>query len=183
MTAITVISVHPDPEHSLANRTVLETFHELIPDAQIVSLASSYPNWIFDIKAEQKRIVDADTLIFEFPVWWYAMPWPLQKYITDVFSYGFAYGDKYALEGKRLILSFTCGGGEKSYTRDGLYHCTIEEVMSPVYATARYCRLNYLGQIISYHMMPEDCPVEKIIEKAKTHADRLAKLTVKEKSQ
>lgn len=51
--------------------------------------------------------------------------------------------------------------------------------MSPAYATARYCRLNYLGQIISNHMMPEDCPVEKIVEKAKAHADKLAEVAVK----
>lgn len=176
MAKITVISAHPDPEKSLANRTILDRFHKLLPDADIVSLAKTYPDWRFNIKEEQDRLAVTTTLIFEFPVWWYAMPWTLQKYITDVFAYGYAYGDSFALEGKRFILSFTCGGGEKSYTKDGLYHCTIPEVMSPVYATARYCRLNYLGDIISYHMMPEDCPVDKIIEKANSHGEKLAKL-------
>lgn len=178
MAKITVIAGHPDPDHSLANRVILDKFHELAPKAEIVRLAVLYPDWRFDIKAEQSRLAETDTLVFEFPIWWYAMPWLMQKYVTDVFAYGYAYGDHYALEGKKLILSYTCGGGEKSYTRDGLYHCTIEEVMSPVYATARYCRLSYLGQIISYHMMPEDCTVERIKEKARAHAERLAKLAL-----
>ncbi len=176
MPKITVIASHPDPEKSLANRVILERFHELVPGADIVSLAQAYPDWRFDVGKEQKRLVASDVIVFEFPVWWYAIPWTLQKYVTDVFAYDFAYGGRFALEGKRFILSFTCGGGEKSYTRDGLYHCTIDEIMLPVYATARYCKLNYLGNIVSYHMMPEDCPVDRIRAKAREHGDKLAEM-------
>lgn len=176
MPKITVIAAHPAPQKSLANRLVLERFSELLPKAEIVSLAASYPDWYFDVEKEQQRLVAAGTLIFEFPVWWYAAPWTLLKYISDVFSYGFVYGTAFALEKKKAILSLTCGGGERSYTRDGLYHCTIDEIMLPLYATLRYCRLDFLGNVISYHMMPEDCPVEQIEEKAKNHGERLAKL-------
>lgn len=179
MAKITVIYAHPDPEKSLANRNIIDQFHALMPNAEIVPLGEKYPDWHFDIKAEQERLMMSDVLIFEFPVWWYAMPWTLQKYVTDVFAYGFAYGNQYALENKKFILSFTCGGGEKSYTRDGLYHCTIDDIMSPLYATSRYCRLNYIGSIISWHMMPEDCPVADIVEKAGKHAEKLAKISGK----
>lgn len=176
MAKITLIAAHPTPEKSLANRIVLERFHELVPQAEIVSLAGCYPDWQFDVEKEQQRLAAADTIIFEFPVWWYATPWTLLKYITDVFAYGFAYGSAFALENRKCILSFTCGGGERSYTREGLYHCTIDEIMLPMYATLRYCRINLLGNVISYHMMPEDCPVEQIKGKAKSHGERLAKL-------
>lgn len=176
MAKITVISGHPRPEASLANRNVLEKFHELIPDAEIIWLAQTYPDAKFDVRKEQERLAATESIVFQFPVWWYAAPWLLQKYITDVLAYGYAYGDKYALEGKKFVLSLTCGGGEKSYTRDGLYHCTIEEIMSPLHALARYCRLDYLGQAISYHMMPDDCPVNEIIEKARTQGEKLAKM-------
>lgn len=176
MSKITVIASHPDPEKSLANRIVLERFHELAPWADIVQLADAYPDWHFDVRKEQERLVASYVIVFEFPVLWYAIPWTLQKYITDVFAYDFAYGNRFALEGKMLILSFTCGGGEKSYTKDGLYHCTIDEIMLPVYATARYCKLNYLGNVVSYHMMPEDCPVSKIMEKARMHGEKLAEM-------
>lgn len=176
MAKITVIAAHPQPEKSLANRIILERFHELVPQAEIVSLAQSSPDWHFDVEKEQRRLAAADTVIFEFPVWWYAAPWTLQKYVSDVFAYGFAYGTAFALEKKQCILSFTCGGGERSYTKDGLYHCTIDEIMLPMYATLRYCRIGFLGNVISYHMMPEDCPVEKIREKAKSHGERLAEL-------
>lgn len=176
MTNITVIAAHPDPEKSLANRTILEKLGKLLPHADIVRLAVLYPDWRFDVEKEQARLVQSDMIIFEFPIWWYAIPWLLQKYITEVFTADFAYDAKYALEGKRLILSFTCGGGEKSYTREGLYNLTIDEIMLPVYATAKYCKMDYTGNVISYHMMPEDCPVDEIKEKAREHAERLAKM-------
>lgn len=176
MAKITVIAAHPLPERSLANRIVLERFTALVPQAEIVSLAVTYPDWHFDVQKEQQRLVATETIVFEFPVWWYAAPWTLLKYITDVFAFGFAYGSAFALEKKKYVLSFTCGGGERSYTADGLYHCTVDEIMSPMYATLRYCRLDFLGNVISYHMMPEDCPVPEIREKAKNHGERLAKL-------
>lgn len=179
MAKITVIAAHPDPDKSLANRVVLEQFRQLLPDAETVLIAKDYPDWRFDVQKEQQRLLAAGTIIFEFPVWWYAAPWLLEKYLTDVFAYGYAYGTKFALEGKKFILSFTCGGGEKSYTKDGLYHCTIDEIMLPMYATASYCRLNYIGNVVSYHMMPEDCPEKEIIAKAKKHAERLAALAGK----
>lgn len=174
MAKITVIAAHPAPDNSLANKTILEQFHQLVSEAEIVHIAKTYPDWRFDVKKEQERLLASETIVFEFPVWWYAIPWLLEKYLTDVFAYGYAYGTKFALEGKRFILSFTCGGGEKSYTKDGLYHCTIDQIMLPMYATASYCRLNYIGNIISYHMIPDDDPVDGIIDKAKKHADRLA---------
>lgn len=176
MAKTTVIYGHPEPEKSLANRNVLREFGNLVPDADIVTLASLYPDARFDVGREQERLVASDVIVFQFPVWWYAVPWLQAKYLTDVFAYDFAYGSKYALEGKKFILSFTCGGGEKSYARDGLYHCTIDEIMSPMYGTARYCKLMKLADVITYHMMPEDCPVDKIVEKAKDQGKRLAAL-------
>lgn len=179
MAKTTVIYGHPSPENSLANRAVLEQFSQVAPMAEIVTLARLYPGGIFDIKMEQERLAASQTIVFQFPVWWYAIPWLLSKYITDIFSYDYAYGEKFALENRGFILSLTCGGGEKSYTKDGLYHCTIAEIMSPMYATARYCRLDYLGEVISYHMMTEDCPGDRILEKARKHGEELAKLVLK----
>ena len=179
MTNITVIYGHPEPGKSLANRAVLERFSQLAPSAGIVTLAELYPNGVLDIKKEQDRLVASDTIIFQFPVWWYAIPWLLSKYISEVFAYDFAYGNRFALDGKKFVLSFTCGGGEKSYTKDGLYHLTIAEIMSPMYGTARYCRLHYLGDVITYHMMPEDCPKDRIVKKAHNQGEELAKLVLK----
>ena len=45
-----------------------------------------------DIRAEQGQLLAADTLVLQFPLWWYAPPAILKGWIDRVFTKGFAYG-------------------------------------------------------------------------------------------
>ncbi|MEU7254552.1 NAD(P)H-dependent oxidoreductase [Streptomyces rimosus] len=45
-----------------------------------------------DIRAEQEKVLWADTLIVQFPLWWYGMPAILKGWFDRVFVKGFAYG-------------------------------------------------------------------------------------------
>jgi multimeric flavodoxin WrbA len=61
-----------------------------------------------DILTEQRKVADADLVIFHFPVWWFSMPAILKGWFDRVFSRGFAYskGRKYGtghFQGKRAI--------------------------------------------------------------------------------
>ncbi len=47
-----------------------------------------------DIDAEQRKLVAADAVIFQFPLWWLGMPAILKGWIDRVFAYGLAYGFK-----------------------------------------------------------------------------------------
>lgn len=42
--------------------------------------------------AEQEKLLWADTIIFQFPLWWYTMPAILKGWVDRVFTYRFAYG-------------------------------------------------------------------------------------------
>lgn len=44
-----------------------------------------------DVKAEQKKIDDADGLVFIYPVWWSDCPAKLKGWFDRVYSYGYAY--------------------------------------------------------------------------------------------
>lgn len=44
-----------------------------------------------DVEAMQKKITEASTLIFIYPVWWYGMPARLKGFMDRVFTSGFAY--------------------------------------------------------------------------------------------
>lgn len=155
---------------------MLKTFQELTPEAEVVTLASLYPDANFDVAREQKRLVESGTIIFEFPIWWHSIPWLLSKYVADVLAFDFAYGGKYALEGKKFILSFTCGADEKSYSKDGAFHCTIDDLMTPMFATARYCKMAYSGKVLSYQMIGSDKHREEIVAKAIKQGEALANL-------
>ncbi|MFH8345050.1 NAD(P)H-dependent oxidoreductase [Streptomyces sp. NPDC018045] len=45
-----------------------------------------------DIRAEQEKVTWADTLVVQFPLWWYGMPAILKGWFDRVFVKGFAYG-------------------------------------------------------------------------------------------
>lgn len=45
-----------------------------------------------DIRAEQEKITWADTLVVQFPLWWYGMPAILKGWFDRIFVKGFAYG-------------------------------------------------------------------------------------------
>ncbi len=73
-----------------------------------------------DVRAEQQKLLWADTIIFQFPLWWYAMPAILKGWVDRVFTHHFAYGvgehsdTKYGerfgegtLAGRKALLSVT----------------------------------------------------------------------------
>lgn len=45
-----------------------------------------------DIVEEQRKIAWADTLVFQFPLWWYGMPAILKGWFDRIFVKGFAFG-------------------------------------------------------------------------------------------
>lgn len=98
-----------------------------------------------DVAAEQQKLLWADTVVFQFPMWWYTMPAILKGWVDRVFSYHFAYGvgihdeTRYGerfgegtLQGRRAILSVTIGGPESHYTDRGI-NGPIEDLLFPIH--------------------------------------------------
>jgi len=78
-----------------------------------------------DVQAEQKKVADADLVLFHFPVWWFSMPAMLKGWVDRVFSRGFAYsaGRKYEsghFKGKRAMLCLTTGTASTLYEANGI---------------------------------------------------------------
>ena len=106
MAKILVISGHPHLDQSLANQTILTELKNSGLDITIEDLSEI--GWDFDIEAERKAVVDADTLVFEFPLYWYSYPALLKKWVEEVLAHGFAYGTGgTALQGKDFFISST----------------------------------------------------------------------------
>jgi NAD(P)H dehydrogenase (quinone) len=79
-----------------------------------------------DIKEEMDKVLWADVIIFQFPIWWSNFPAILKGWIDRVFYNGFAfnlaemqlYGNG-PLKGKKAMLSFTTGAPRELYTDEG----------------------------------------------------------------
>lgn len=98
-------------------------------------------NQTADVEVEQRKLLAADAVILQFPLWWFGMPAILKGWVDRVFAYGFAYGYKgegnryrYGdgmLTGKRAIVLVTVGGPEKDYSPRGI-NGPIEQLLFPV---------------------------------------------------
>lgn len=71
-----------------------------------------------DILHEQRKLLWADTLILQFPLWWYGVPAIMKGWIDRVLTFGFAYGAERNMAGRRAMLVMTTGGLPASFTSD-----------------------------------------------------------------
>lgn len=172
-----VIYGNPDYQNSFANKRILEELVKKDPSVEIRNLAKLYPDWKIDVKTEQEKLVEADTIVFEFPFWWYSSPSILHRYIEEVFTYGFAYGSNgKAVEGKRLIVSFTTGGSEEEYSKEGSQEFEIDAYLPQFKSMAKLTGMK-IDFLISFDMSVAGADEEKkkqIEEKALEHGRKLA---------
>ncbi|MER9437768.1 NAD(P)H-dependent oxidoreductase [Mesorhizobium sp. M0618] len=124
-------------------------FPVLAPGARLMPAAASKKSFeadalTEDVKAEIAKLLWADALILQFPLWWFAMPAILKGWVDRVFAYGFAYGvgehsdkrwgDRYGegtLMGKRAMLIVTAGGWEEHYAPRGV-NGPIDDLLFPI---------------------------------------------------
>jgi NAD(P)H dehydrogenase (quinone) len=98
-----------------------------------------------DILREQEKLLWADTVIFQFPLWWFSMPAIMKGWVERVYTYGFGYGvgehsdqrwgDRYGegtLEGRRAMLLVTAGGWESHYGPRGI-NGAVEDLLFPIH--------------------------------------------------
>ena len=180
MKNIIVISGHTDLATSVANKTILDTLAQELPDAGIVKLDSLYPDFNIDVEAEQQRLLSADIIVFEFPIFWYSWPSMLHRYVEEVFQHGFSHGttgDK--LKGKKLVLSFTTGAPAEAYTHDAM-GLTGDDPLLPAKATCRLTQMQFAGEVhtcgVSYGNRTDEAKIREQEEVCRRHARRLAEL-------
>jgi NAD(P)H dehydrogenase (quinone) len=103
-----------------------------------------------DITAEQQKLLWADTVILQFPLWWFSLPAILKGWVERVYAYGFAYGvgehcdthwgDRYGegtLAGKRAMLIVSAGGWQSHYSPRGI-NGPIEDLLYPIHHGVLY---------------------------------------------
>jgi len=96
-----------------------------------------------DVVAEQAKLLRADAVILQFPLWWFGVPAILKGWFDRVLSNGFAYGltapgarnsSRYGegkLKGKRALLSVTAGGMTSHFSERGV-NGRLEDLLFPV---------------------------------------------------
>jgi len=179
MKNVVIICGHPDLKNSLANKTILEKISAQCPQVEIRKLCELYPDYQFDIKAEQAALEKADIIIFQYPMHWYGLPGIFKLYIDKVMEHGWAYGSKgTALNGKSLIVSITTGAPEAAYSAKGVMGHTVEEFSYQIKNFAAMCKLDfkklfYIGGMMCIPGVTTDEQKAALIDKAEKQADNI----------
>ncbi|MER8003779.1 NAD(P)H-dependent oxidoreductase [Streptomyces sp. NPDC095613] len=127
-----------------------------------------------DVLAEQEKLLWADTIIMQFPMWWYTMPAILKGWVDRVFTHHFAYGvgehsdarfgDRFGegtLAGRKALLSVTAGAPEPHYAARGIQG-PIDDLLFPIqHGILWYTGIEVLPPFVLYgtaRMTSEDYP-------------------------
>ena len=172
-----VVLAHPSiDEKSLVNKIIVERIRS-IENVTIKDLYRECPSFRFDVNAEQNTLRAAESIIFQYPFYWYNVPGILKEWLDQVFTYGFAYGstgDK--LKGKQFLVSTTIGGPEDSYREGGYNNFTINELLKPLRQMATLSGMQFNTPIISHNMIYIPNVYNKkdeVEQRASEHAEKL----------
>jgi NAD(P)H dehydrogenase (quinone) len=142
-----------------------------------------------DIAREQEKLLWADTVILQFPLWWFSVPAIMKGWIERVYAYGFAYGvgehsdrhwgDRYGegtLAGKRAMLIVTTGGWESHYSPRGI-NGPINDILFPIqHGVLYYPGFDVLPPYVIYRTgRMDDVRFAKICQELGERLDNLEK--------
>ncbi len=150
MAKLLVYYAHPGHRHSHVNRHMAKTASS-ISGISYVDLYSDYPRFDIDVDIEQRRLVDHDVILFQFPLFWYSTPSIIKEWEDLVLEHGFAYGSQgNELDGKRLMLAVTAAGPRDAYTPHGYQHYPLRTFLTPLEQTARLCKMQFPAPYVLY---------------------------------
>ena len=172
MKNILIVSGHTNLNDSIANKKILEELCKRLPNIEIDYLSELYPEYKINVEKEQNKLINADIIVLQYPVFWYSMPSLLERWMEETFKHGFSHGstgDK--LKGKKVIVSLTTGAPEEAYDN-------IDDYLNPIKSSCNLCQMEYVGKIVtygvSYQLRKEK--EKEIEEKAIKHVDRLIEM-------
>ena len=150
MARLIVYYAHPGHKFSQVNRLMARTAAAL-DGITFVDLNYDYPRMDIDVDVEQRRLLEHDVILFQFPLFWYSTPSIIKEWQDLVLEHGFAYGsggDK--LTGKRLMVAVTAAGPEDAYTEQGYQHYPIRTFLTPLECTASLCHMQFVPPYVLY---------------------------------
>lgn len=143
MARLLVYYAHPGHKYSHAN-LALSRAARAVDGVTFVDLYAEYPRYEIGIEREQKRLLENDVVLLQFPLFWYSTPSLVKEWIDLVLEHGFAYGeggDK--LLGKTMMLAITAAGPEDAYAMGGYQRYSLREFLRPLEQTAVLCHMRF----------------------------------------
>ncbi|WP_449432695.1 NAD(P)H-dependent oxidoreductase [Pseudomonas putida] len=110
-----------------------------------------------DIRQELDKLLWADLLILNFPIYWFSTPAILKGWIDRVLVSGVCYGgkrfyDQGGLRNKKALVTVTLGGREHMFG-EGAIHGPLEDMLRPLLrGTLAYTGMDVLEPFVAWHV-------------------------------
>ena len=121
---------------------------------------------------EHQLLREHDTIVLQFPVYWYNVTPILKAWFDAVLVHGFAFtfdGSASALSGKKAWLAVSVGSTH-GYLRSGRHRPTVpRRVPRPGQQTLEFCQLDYQGVHAVYGMMFNPSDEDLILDAKEYH--------------
>jgi NAD(P)H dehydrogenase (quinone) len=139
-----------------------------------------------DVAREQEKLLWADALILQFPLWWFSMPAILKGWVDRVYACGFAYGvgehsdrrwgERYGegtLAGKRAMLVVSTGGWESHYGPRGI-NGPIDDLLFPIqHGILYYPGFSVLPPFVAYRIGRDRVDADRFARVSEALGERL----------
>lgn len=177
MTAVVYV-FHPNLAGSVVNRALAGAVAEL-DDVLVRNMYAQYPDYAIDVEAEHELIEGADAVVLQFPLYWYSTPSLMKKWLDDILTEGWAYGEGGTrLRGKKVMLALSAEVDEKYYCTggglEGAVGFEISQLLSPLEATMRFVGMEWLTPFRTFGTM--HISKERVAERAREYADAVREL-------
>jgi len=125
-----------DPVSNRSNFTTVADA-EFLKQQSEEAHATQHDGFAPALSAEMEKVLRADLLIFNFPLWWFGMPAILKGWVDRVFAYGKMYDYEKRFEhgiglGKRALVTMTTGGGSSRYDGNGS-NPPLSTILAPIH--------------------------------------------------
>lgn len=131
-----------------------------------------------DIDRELSKLLEADLVVFTFPIFWFSVPAILKGWFDRVFISGAIYGgrrfyDRGGMRGKRALVCASFGGRDYMFDKKGI-HGELLVLLSPLLrGTLGYAGFDVLEPFFAFHVpYIEAADRQKILKRWEDHIGR-----------
>lgn len=145
-----VVFAHPYLEHSNSNLELIN-FYVRHQHFTLRDLYEEYPDFHIAAFRERKRLNNYDRIIFQFPLIWFGIPPLLRLWIDEVFDRNWLKDENQnPLENKEVFIVVTTGGKEHSFSKNGTYKYSVDELISGLIVSLNVFKANIKDITIVY---------------------------------
>lgn len=180
MQKLLIINGHETYESSPGqlNRTMVEVMIEELKGK--FEIKTSVLEEGYDIAEERQKFLEADVIIYQMPVFWFAAPSVLKKYMEEIFQIGVfyvrapEYGRGGHLTDKKYMLSTTWNAPAEAFNTPGKFFDgrSVDEALIGFHLAQKYIGLQPLPSFACFNVV-KDPQIEQFKNGLRQHLQQV----------